>query len=154
MGWALEHRLFMLLVTIATIVLTVRLYTVLPKGFLPLQDTGILIGSTLASPDVSFQAMVERQRAVVDVVLTDPAVASVGSTVGVSNGWSSINRGNLTISLKPLPERHISSEAVIARLREPLEKVAGVQTTLFSAQDLRGGGRQGGAQYQYALITQ
>ncbi len=69
LGWALEHRVFMLLVTLATIVLTVRLYTVLPKGFLPLQDTGVLIGSTLASPDVSFQAMEDRQRAVVDVVL-------------------------------------------------------------------------------------
>ena len=154
LGWALEHRVFMLLVTVATVVLTVRLYTVLPKGFLPLQDTGILIGSTLASPDVSFQAMEDRQRAAVDVILADPAVASVGSTVGVSSGWSSINRGNLTVSLKPLSERGISSEAVIARLRGPLEKVAGVQTTLFSAQDLRGGGRQGGAQFQYALITQ
>jgi hydrophobe/amphiphile efflux-1 (HAE1) family protein len=153
LGWALEHRVFMLLVTLATVVLTVRLYTVLPKGFMPLQDTGMLIGSTLASPDVSFQAMEERQREVVDVVLRDPAVASVGSTVGVSNGWSSMNRGNLTISLKPLAERGISSEAVIARLRDPLEKVAGVQTTLFSAQDLRGGGRQGGAQFQYVLIT-
>jgi multidrug efflux pump len=110
LGWALEHRVFMLLVTLATIVLTVRLYTVLPKGFLPLQDTGLLIGSTLASPDVSFQAMEDRQRAVVDVVLADPAVASVGSTVGVSNGWSSINRGSLTVSLKPLSERHLTSE--------------------------------------------
>ena len=154
LGWALEHRVFMLLVTLATIVLTVRLYTVVPKGFLPLQDTGILIGSTLASPDVSFQAMEDRQRAVVDVVLRDPAVAAVGSTVGVSNGWSSINRGSLTLSLKPLSERGISSEAVIARLRGPLEKVEGVQTTLFSAQDLRGGGRQGGAQYQYAVVAQ
>src|SRR5271166_2968477 len=154
LGWALEHRVFMLLVTLATIVLTVRLYTVLPKGFLPLQDTGILIGSTLASPDVSFQAMEDRQRAAVDVILRDPAVASVGSTVGVANGWSSINRGGLTVSLKPLSERHLSSEAVIARLRGPLEKVEGVQTTLFSAQDLRGGGRQGGAQFQYAMITQ
>src|SRR6185437_9447521 len=154
LGWALEHRVFMLLVTLATIVLTVRLYTVLPKGFLPLQDTGILIGSTLASPDVSFQAMEDRQRAAVDVILADPAVASVGSTVGVSSGWSSINRGNLTVSLKPLSERGISSEAVIARLRGPLEKIGGVQTTLFSAQDLRGGGRQGGAQYQYAIVTQ
>jgi multidrug efflux pump subunit AcrB len=154
LGWALEHRVFMLLVTLATIVLTVRLYTVVPKGFLPLQDTGVLIGSTLASPDVSFQAMVERQRAVVDVVLRDPAVAAVGSTVGVSNGWSSINRGSLTLSLKSLSERGISSEAVIARLRGPLEKVEGVQTTLFSAQDLRGGGRQGGAQYQYAVVAQ
>jgi multidrug efflux pump len=154
LGWALEHRVFMLLLTLATIVLTVKLYTVLPKSFLPLQDTGILIGSTLASPDVSFQAMEDRQRAVVDVVLADPAVASVGSTVGVSSGWSSINRGNLTVSLKPESERGLSSEAVIARLRGPLAKVAGVQTTLFSAQDLRGGGRQGGAQYQYAIITQ
>jgi multidrug efflux pump len=154
LGWALEHRVLMLLVTLATVVLTVRLYTVLPKGFLPLQDTGILIGSTQASPDISFQAMEERQRAAVDVILADPAVASVGSNVGVANGWSSINRGSLTVSLKPLSVRRISSEAVIARLREPLEKVAGVQTTLFSAQDLRGGGRQGGAQFQYALITQ
>jgi multidrug efflux pump subunit AcrB len=154
LGWALEHRVFMLLVTLATVVLTVRLYTVLPKGFLPLQDTGILIGSTLASPDISFQAMEERQRAAVDVILRDPAVASVGSNVGVASGWSSLNRGFLTVSLKPLSERHISSEAVIARLREPLEKVAGVQTTLYSAQDLRGGGRQGGAQFQYAMITQ
>jgi multidrug efflux pump len=154
LGWALEHRVFMLLVTLATIVLTVRLYTVLPKGFLPLQDTGILIGSTQASPDISFQAMEERQRAAVDVILRDPAVAAVGSNVGVANGWSSINRGFLTVSLKPLSERRISSEAVIARLREPLEKVTGVQTTLFSAQDLRGGGRQGGAQFQYAMITQ
>jgi len=154
LGWALEHRVFMLLVTLATVVLTVRLYTVLPKGFLPLQDTGILIGSTQASPDISFQAMEERQRAAVDVILADPAVAAVGSNVGVANGWSSINRGFLTVSLKPLSVRRISSEAVIARLREPLEKVTGVQTTLFSAQDLRGGGRQGGAQFQYALITQ
>ena len=75
-------------------------------------------------------------------------------TVGVSNGWSSINRGNLTLSLKPLSERGISSEDVIARLRGPLEKVEGVQTTLFSAQDLRGGGRQGGSQYQYAVVAQ
>jgi multidrug efflux pump len=154
LGWALEHRVFMLLVTLATVVLTVRLYTVLPKGFLPLQDTGILIGSTLASPDISFQAMEERQRAAVDVILRDPAVAAVGSNVGVAAGWNSLNRGSLTVSLKPLSERRISSEAVIARLREPLEKVTGVQTTLFSAQDLRGGGRQGGAQFQYAMITQ
>ena len=153
LGWALQHSVFMLLVTLAVIVLTVRLYTVIPKGFLPLQDTGILLGSTLASPDISFKAMEDRQRAAVDVILADPAVSSVASTVGVSSGWSSLNRGNLTVSLKPLAERGVSSEAVIARLRVPLEKVSGVQTTLFSAQDLRGGGRQGGAQFQYALIA-
>ena len=154
LDWALEHRVFMLLVTLATVVLTVRLYTVVPKGFLPLQDTGMLIGSTLASPDVSFEAMETRQRAVVDVLLADPAVATVASNVGVASGWSSLNRGWLTVSLKPLAERHISSEQVIDRLREPLAKVGGVQTFLFSAQDLRGGGRQGGSQYQFVMITQ
>ena len=155
LGWALEHRVFMLLVTLATIVLTVRLYTVVPKGFLPLQDTGILIGSTLASPDVSFQAMEDRQRAVVDVVLARPRGGQrrLARSACRTAGARSIAAVSPS-SLKPLSERGISSEAVIARLRGPLEKVAGVQTTLFSAQDLRGGGRQGGAQYQYAVVTQ
>ena len=101
LGWALEHRVFMLLVTLATVVLTVRLYTVLPKGFLPLQDTGIITGSTLASPDISFQAMEERQRAAVDVILRDPAVAGLVPMSG-SGRLDSLNRGPLTVSLKPL----------------------------------------------------
>jgi hydrophobe/amphiphile efflux-1 (HAE1) family protein len=154
LGWALDHRVFMLLITVLTVVLTIRLYGAVPKGFMPLQDTGILVGSTIADPDVSFQTMENRQREVVDVLLKDPAVASVASTVGVSNGWSSMNRGHLTVSLKPLDERSVSSEAVIARLRPALARVGGVQTFLYSAQDLRGGGRQGGSQYQYVLITQ
>ena len=154
LDWALLHRWFMLLLTLATIALTVRLYTLVPKGFLPLQDTGLLMGSTVASPDVSFKAMYERQRAVVDVLLTDPEIASVGSTIGVSQGWSSLNRGWLYISLKPLSERGVSAEQVIARLRGKLAQVSGVQTFLFSAQDLRGGGRSGGAQYQFAMISQ
>ncbi|HEY3846591.1 MAG TPA: efflux RND transporter permease subunit [Acetobacteraceae bacterium] len=153
LGWALRHRVFMLLVTALTIVLTVRLYTAVPKGFMPLQDTGILAGSTQASPDISFTAMEDRQRAAVDVLLADPAVATVSSWMGVGSGWSSMNRGWMTIALKPLAQRKVSSEAVIARLREPLAKVAGVQTFLFSAQDLRGGGRQGGSQYQFAMVT-
>ena len=153
LDWALLHRGFMLLLTLASVVLTVRLYTVVPKGFLPLQDTGLLMGSTVASPDVSFKAMTERQRAVVDVLLGDPAIASVGSTVGVSQGWSSLNRGTLIISLKPLAERGVSSEQVIARLRPRLAEISAVQTFLFSAQDLRGGGRGGGSQYQFAVIS-
>jgi multidrug efflux pump len=153
LGWALRHRVFMLLVTVLTVVLTVRLYNVVPKGFMPLQDTGILVGSTQASPDISFTAMEDRQRAVVDVLLADPAIATVSSWIGVGSGWSSMNRGWMTVSLKPLAERKISSEAVITRLRGSLAKVAGVQTFLFSAQDLRGGGRQGGSQYQFAMIS-
>jgi len=153
LGWALRHRVFMLLLTVLTVVLTVRLYQAVPKGFMPLEDTGIIAGSTVASPDISFTAMEQRQRAAVDVVLADPAVAEVATWVGVGVGWASMNRGWLDISLKPLAERKVSSEAVIARLRGPLSKVAGVQTFLFSAQDLRGGGRQGGSQYQFAVTS-
>ena len=153
LGWALRHRGVMLLATVATVVLTVWLYSVVPKDFLPTEDTGLLQGSTIASPDISFAAMAERQRAVVNVLLNDPAVASVGSTIGVTTGWSSLNRGQLTVSLKPLRERGMSSEAVIARLRPKLARVGGVQTFLYSSQDLRGGGRQGGNN-QYVLIDQ
>jgi multidrug efflux pump len=153
LDWALRHNVFMLLTVLATIVLTVRLYGAVPKGFMPIQDTGLLMGSTLASPDISFKAMEQRQEAVVDVLLADPAVASVGSTVGVASGWASLNRGELTVSLKPLRERGLTSEEVIARLRGKLNALGGIQTFLISAQDLRGGGRQGGSQFQVAMIT-
>jgi multidrug efflux pump len=154
LNWALAHRVFMLMITLLTVVLTVRMYGLVPKGFMPQQDTGVIMGSTLADPDVSFQTMEDRQRQAVDVLLADPAIDTVASTVGVSSGWASLNRGQLTISLKPLRERGLSSDEVIDRLRGKLARVDGMQTFLFSAQDLRGGGRQGGAQYQYALVTQ
>ena len=154
LGWALRNRVFMLLVMVATIVLTIRLYQSVPKGFLPEQDTGLLYAQTLADPDISFQAMTERQRAAVDVILADPAVQAIGSTVGVLNGWQTPNRGNLMIGLKPLSERGMGARQVIARLRAPLSRIGGVQTTLFPVQDLRGGGRTGGAQYQFVVISQ
>ncbi len=154
LNWALRHRGFMLLVMLATVVVTVQLYRTVPKDFMPIEDTGILMGSTIASPDVSFAAMEQRQRAVVDVLLSDPAVAGVGSQVGVASGWSSLNRGHLMVSLKPLAQRHISSEAVIERLRPKLARLGGVRTYLMSAQDLRGGGRTGGSQFQFVVISQ
>ncbi len=154
LDWALHWRRLMLLVTFATFAATIWLYTVVPKGFLPIEDTGLIIGQTLAAPDVSFKAMEQRQRAVVRVVLSDPAVASVGSTIGVSTGFNALNRGNLTIQLKPLDQRGISSEAVIARLRPRLLRVGGVQTFLYSAQDLRAGGRTGGSQFQFVMLDQ
>jgi hydrophobe/amphiphile efflux-1 (HAE1) family protein len=153
LDWTLRHQWLPLIVTVLTIVLTVKLYTAVPKGFFPEQDTGILFGSTVADPGISFQAMSDRQRAAVDVVLHDPAVDSVGSWIGVSAGWNSMNRGWLSVSLKPLEQRGASADKVIERLRESLRLVGGIQTFLFSAQDLRGGGRQGGAQYQYAMIA-
>jgi multidrug efflux pump len=151
---ALRWGWLMLLLTAGISVGTVELYRYVPKGFLPIQDTGLLQGSTTASPDISFAAMAERQRRVVDVLLQDPAIDSVGSTIGITSGWSSINRGQLTISLKPLSERGISSEAVLARLRPKLQQMAGIETYLYSAQDLRAGGRSGGTQFQFVVLDQ
>ncbi len=154
LGWALRRRRLMLAVTVATVVLTVWLYGQVPKGFMPTEDTGLIQGITLASPDISFEAMQRRQRAVIAVLLRDPAIATVGSTVGGTGGFNpQLNRGNLTVSLKPLAERKLSSEAVIARLRPKLARIGGVQTFLYSAQDLRGGGRGGGSN-QFVLIDQ
>jgi hydrophobe/amphiphile efflux-1 (HAE1) family protein len=153
LNWALAHRVFMLLVTLLTIVLTIRMYGVVPKGFMPQQDTGIIIGWTVADPDVSFGTIENRERQVVDVLLTDPAIDTVASWVGVANGWGALNRGWLSISLKPRSDRGVTSDGVIDRLRDKLGRLGGIQTYLFSAQDLRGGGRMGGSEYQYALIA-
>jgi multidrug efflux pump len=151
---ALNMRWIMLALMAATIGATVWLYMLVPKGLMPTQDTGLVMGSTLAGPDVSFQAMSDLQRRVVDIVLADPAVASVGSTIGVSTGFSSLNRGSLTVQLKPLDQRGVGSEAVIARLRPKLARLTGVETVMFSAQDLRTGGRSGGSQFQFVLLDQ
>ena len=152
LGWALRHRWLMLTLTVLTVVGTIEMYRVVPKGFFPIQDTGILQGGTTANPDISFAAMAERQKRVVDVILSDPAVESVGSTIGITSGWSSINRGQLTVGLKPLSVRGVSSEEVIARLRPKIMQMAGIQTFLYSAQDLRGGGRSGGSSFQFNLL--
>ncbi len=154
LGWALRRRRLMLGVTFGTVALTVWLYGHVPKGFMPTEDTGLVQGTTLASPDISFAAMERRQRAVVDVLLRDPAIATVGSTVGGSGFIPQLNRGSLTISLKPPSERHLSSEAVIARLRPQLARIGGVQTFLYSAQDVRGGGQQGSGANEFVLIDQ
>ncbi len=151
LGWALRHNWLMLFATFATIGLTIWLYTVVPKGLLPTQDTGLIQGGTVAEPDISFAAMQQRQKSVIDVLLTDPAIEGVGSTMGVSSGFASLNRGQLTIGLKPYAERGVTSEQVIARLRPKLLALPGIQTFLYSAQDLRGGGR-GGSSNQFVLL--
>ena len=151
---ALRWRRSMLLLTLGCAAATVLLYREVPKGFLPIQDTGLLQGFTLGDSSVSFASMSQRQQAAVDVILADPAVATVGSTVGVTSGWASMNRGQLTIQLKPLSDRRISSEAVIARLRPKLRDMANVQTILWSAQDLRGGGRSGGTAFQFVMLDE
>ncbi len=154
LAWALRWRKLMLLVTLGCAVATIVLYREVPKGFLPTQDTGLIQGSTLADPSTSFAAMSERQKRVVDVILADPAVESVGSTVGVTSGFASLNRGQLTVQLKPLRVRRLSSEEVIDRLRPKLIGMADIQTFLYSAQDLRGGGRSGGSQFQFVMLDE
>jgi multidrug efflux pump subunit AcrB len=149
--WALAHRVLMLVVTAATIGLSVWLYVVVPKGFLPSQDTGILIGWTEAPTDISFAAMAERQQKVADTILADPAVDSITASIGGQGFSSAMSNGRIFISLKPVSKREIGVDAVIARLRPKLARVDGIITYLQPAQDVRVGGRQAKSQYQFTL---
>jgi multidrug efflux pump len=149
---ALGHRSFMLIVFVATIVLTVGLYIKTPKGYFPQDDTGLIFGGTIASPDISFDAMKTLQLKAMDVVLADPAVAGLGSSVGASNFNAAVNFGRLFITLKPLSERGgLSSQRVIARIRPKLAEIPGLRVFMFPAQDVRVGGRQSDSQYQFTL---
>ena len=148
--WALRHPGFMLGVAGLTLAATVWLYRVVPKGFFPQQDTGIMMGVTDAAQDISFPAMAELQQKVAKIVLDDPAVATLGSFIGAGGGGT-VNNGRMFITLKPLAERKVSAEKIIARLRRRLAEVSGINLFLQAAQDIRVGGRMGKAQFQYAL---
>ena len=151
--WVLRHQIFMLLMTFLTFVGTVWLYTVVPKGFVPQQDTGTLMGVTEAAQDISFDAMAKLQSRVAQIILDDPSVATLGSFIGAGGGASTVNNGRMFITLKPLNERKISADQVIARLRKKMGSVVGINLFLQSVQDVRVGGRMGKAQYQYALTA-
>jgi multidrug efflux pump len=149
LGWVLRHPLFMLLVTLSTIGASVHLYGSLPKGFFPRQDTGGLVGTIQADQNSSFQAMRDRLAQFVELVGEDPAVENV---VGFTGGRAgAVNTGRMFVALKPLSQRKISADAVIARLRGKTARVAGARLLMQASQDLRFGGRQSGAQYQYTL---
>src|SRR6185437_14630791 len=148
----LEHRTLTLIVFVATVALTVGLYIKTPKGYFPQDDTGLIFGGTEASTDISYEAMEKLQLQAMDVVLADPAVAGLGSSVGSSGGNASVNRGRLFISLKPLDQRNgESSQRVIARMRAKLNQIPGIRTFMVPSQDLRVGGRQSDSQYQFTL---
>jgi hydrophobe/amphiphile efflux-1 (HAE1) family protein len=152
LGFVLEHRVLGLIVFVATIALTVGLYIKTPKGYFPQDDTGLIFGGTEASTDISYDAMLALQLKAMDIVLADPAVAGLGSSVGASGFNASVNRGRLFISLKQLSERNGSTtQAVINRLRTKLNRIPGVRVFMFPAQDLRVGGRQSDSQYQFTL---
>ncbi|MBO0742295.1 MAG: efflux RND transporter permease subunit, partial [Hyphomicrobiaceae bacterium] len=145
----LHHRVMMGLVMLATVGVTVNLYIQTPKGYFPQDDTGLVFGATQAAADVSFDAMVKLQRQALDIVLADPAVAGVGSSVGASGFNPSPNQGRMFISLKPLAERGgLTTQRVIDRLRRELARIEGFGVFMTAAQDIRVGARQGRAQYQ------
>jgi multidrug efflux pump len=147
LGWALDNALIMMLVLAAMVGLNVYLYTIVPKGFFPQQDTGRVIGSIQADQGISFQAMQGKLARFIEIVRTDPAVENV---VGFTGGGQR-NSGFMSISLKPLAERGVSADRVIERLRPRLAQVPGANLFLVPVQDIRIGGRQGSAQYQYTL---
>jgi multidrug efflux pump len=148
LGWALSHARTMLAVTLLTVVSTIGLYLTVPKGFFPREDVGRLTGSIQADQSVSFQTLREKLVQVTDIVRGDPAVANV---IAFAGGGTVRNTARMFIALKPLAERGLSGDAVIARLRPRLAGVAGAQTFLQEVQDLRVGGVASAAQYQFTL---
>jgi multidrug efflux pump len=150
---ALRYWGLTLLVMLATVAATVNLYVKTPKGTFPQDDTGLVIASTRAAPDISYEAMAKLQQQALEIVLADPAVAGVGSSVGGATGWNpSGNQGRMFISLKPLAERGgLTTQRVIDRLRRSVSRIEGVFVFFFAARDIRVGGRTGPSQYQFTF---
>jgi multidrug efflux pump len=152
LAWALRHGGLVMLILFGAICLNVVLFTIVPKGLFPTQDTGRLIGSLQADQSVSFQAMTQKLRQMIDIVQSDPAVDHVVGFTGVGSGGGGgqINTGSVFVSLKPITQRP-SVDEVIARLRPQLAKVPGGRLFLTAVQDIRAGGRQSNSAYQYTL---
>ncbi len=151
LSWVIDHQRTTLIVTVATFLLTVLLTVIIPKGFFPQQDTGLLLGVTQAAPDVSFQKMMQLQQTVVDAVLQDPDVENVASFIGADGTNPTTNSGRLSISLKPRNKRKGNAEALINRLQPKLADVQGISTYLQAVQDLQIDSRFSRTQYQYTL---
>jgi multidrug efflux pump len=149
--WVLDRQGATLAVAVATLVLTVVLYLVVPKGFFPVQDTGVIQGISEAPQSVSFAAMAERQQALAKVILQDPAVESLSSFIGVDGTNATLNSGRMLINLKPLAERRLHASDVIRRLQGALEKVPGITLYMQPVQDLTIEDRVSRTQYQFTL---
>jgi multidrug efflux pump len=149
--WVLKHQFATLMVAAATLVLTVILYVIVPKGFFPVQDTGIIQGISEAAQSVSFPAMAEKQQQLVQILLQDPAVEGVSSFIGIDGTNTTLNSGRIQINLKPLEVRNINASDVIRRLQPNLEKVDGITLYMQPVQDLTVEDRVSRTQYQYTL---
>ncbi|HEV2215162.1 MAG TPA: efflux RND transporter permease subunit, partial [Terracidiphilus sp.] len=147
----LRHRFTTLMVTISTFVATVLLFLIVPKGFFPVQDTGVILGTSEAPQTVSFGRMARLQQKLVDVVLKDPAVDNVSSFIGVDGTNTTLNSGRIQITLKPLEARGVSATQVIQRLQPELAKVDGIQLFLQPLQDLSVADRVSRTEFQYSL---
>jgi multidrug efflux pump len=150
LAWSLAHGRLMLALLAATVALNVYLYVVVPKGFFPQQDTGRLIGGIQADEGISFQAMRAKLASFIRIVREDPAVQNVVGFTG-GGGFGGRNSGSMFVSLKPLAERKVSADQVVARLRVKLAREPGASLFLVPVQDIRVGGRQAYAQYQFTL---
>jgi multidrug efflux pump len=149
--WVLQHQTATLFVAVATLVLTVLLYIVIPKGFFPVQDTGIIQGISEASQTTSFAAMAEKQQELAHIILQDPAVESLSSFIGVDGTNTTLNSGRIQINLKPLEQRKINASDVIRRLQPNLAKIDGITLYMQPVQDLTVEDRVSRTQYQYTL---
>ncbi|HLY43070.1 MAG TPA: efflux RND transporter permease subunit [Terracidiphilus sp.] len=147
----LRFRFATLMVTIGTLVATILLFIVIPKGFFPVQDTGVILGISEAPQTVSFQNMAARQQQLVDAVLQDSAVDNVSSFIGVDGTNTTLNSGRIQITLKPLNQRNMSAEDVIRRLQSRVAHVEGIQLFLQPLQDLTVEDRVSRTEYQFAL---
>jgi multidrug efflux pump len=149
--WVLKHQVATLVVAVATLVLTIILYVIVPKGFFPVQDTGIIQGISEATESISFPLMAQRQQQLSAIILKDPAVDSLSSFIGIDGTNTTLNSGRILINLKPLAERHINASEVIRRLQPELEKVDGIMLYMQPVQDLTVEDRVSRTQYQYTL---
>src|SRR5438093_2693868 len=149
--WVLRHQTATLWVAAATLVCTVLLYVYIPKGFFPVQDTGVILGISAAPETVSFAAMAERQQALARVILQDPAVESLSSFIGVDGTNTTLNSGRILVNLKPLAQRQINASDVIRRLQPALAKVDGITLFMQPVQDLTVEDRVSRTQFQYSL---
>jgi len=149
--WVLSHQSATLAVAVGTLAVTVLLYVVVPKGFFPVQDTGVILGISEAAQSVSFAAMVARQQELTKVILADPAVASLSSFIGVDGTNTTLNSGRIHINLKPPSERGITAQEVIRRLQAQTAGVEGIALFMQPVQDLTVEDRVSRTQYQYTL---
>jgi len=149
LSWALRHAGIVGIIFLLTIAFNVLLFVVVPKGFFPDQDTGLIIGTVQADQSISFALMKKKMTQLQTIIQHDKGVA----TVAGFTGGRATNNGFIFITLKPLAERHVSATAIVARLRRPLASIPGAPTFLVPAQDLQVGARQGNAEYQYTLTS-